>query len=219
VAAAETQINFKSIMETSTTTGHSNINPALEHLQSVLVKGETLDAWAIQPRLFALIHRRHLIAATSGRFIYIQRNLFGGFKMDDFRWQDLQDTKLNVGIFGADISFRASDDSDMNISKSSVRNLEFKGYDKVQTQEIYRLAQAQEQSWREKRRLRELEEMRAKSGGFNVGSFSGGSTSTSTEQAHEDSLTRLQKAKEMLDNKLITDSEYETIKARIIGGL
>ena len=205
-------------METVASTENANVNGALAHLKSVLVKGETLDAWAIQPRLFALIHRRHLIAATSGRFIYIQPNLFGGFKMNDFRWQDLQDTKLNVGIFGADIAFRVSNDSDLNISKAYEGNLQFKGYDKAQTQEIYRLAQAQEQSWREKRRLRELEEMRAKSGGLTVGSFSG-NTSSQAGQSSEDSLTRLQKAKEMLDNKLITDSEYETIKARIIGEL
>ena len=138
--------------------------------------------------------------------------------MDDFRWQDLQETKLDVGIFGADITFKASNNSDLNISKSDVRNLEFRGFEKVQTQEIYRLAQAQDQSWREKRRLRELEEMRAKSGGLNVGSYSG-NTLSQAEQTTDDSLARLQKAKEMLDNKLITDSEYETIKARIIGGL
>jgi len=194
------------------------VNEALGHLKSVLVAGETLDAWAIQPRIFALTHRRRLIAATSGRFIYIKRNLFGGFKMDDFRWQDLQETKLDVGIFGADITFKASNNSDLNISKSDVRNLEFRGFEKVQTQEIYRLAQAQDQSWREKRRLRELEEMRAQSGGLNVGSYSG-NTLSQAEQTTDDSLARLQKAKEMLDNKLITDSEYETIKARIIGGL
>ena len=205
-------------METVASSEHSNVNEALEHLKSVLVKGETLDAWAIQPRVFALTHRRHLIAATSGRFIYIQRNLFGGFKMDDFRWQDLQDTKLNVGIFGADITFKTSNNSDLNISKSYERTLEFKGFEKVQTQEIYRLAQAQDQSWREKRRLRELEEMRARSGGLNVGSYSG-NTSTQAGQTSDDSLARLQKAKELLDNKLISDSEYETIKARIIGGL
>src|SRR6476660_4424034 len=104
-------------METNTAT-QSNVNAALEHLKSVLVKGESLDAWAIQPRIFALTHRRHLIAATSGRFIYIQRNLFGGFKMEDFRWQDLQDTKLNVGIFGADIAFKATSNSDLNIAKA-----------------------------------------------------------------------------------------------------
>jgi len=205
-------------METITPTQDSNVNEALAHLKSVLVAGETLDAWAIQPRIFALTHSRRLIAATSGRFIYIKRNLFGGFKMDDFRWQDLQETKLDVGIFGADITFKASNNSDLNISKSDVRNLEFRGFEKVQTQEIYRLAQAQDQSWREKRRLRELEEMRAQSGGLNVGSYSG-NTLSQAEQTTDDSLARLQKAKEMLDNKLITDSEYETIKARIIGGL
>ena len=205
-------------METITPTQDSNVNEALAHLKSVLVAGETLDAWAIQPRIFALTHRRRLIAATSGRFIYIKRNLFGGFKMDDFRWQDLQETKLDVGIFGADITFKASNNSDLNISKSDVRNLEFRGFEKVQTQEIYRLAQAQDQSWREKRRLRELEEMRAQSGGLNVGSYSG-NTLSQAEQTTDDSLARLQKAKEMLDNKLITDSEYEKIKARIIGGL
>ena len=138
--------------------------------------------------------------------------------MDDFRWQDLQDTKLDVGIFGADITFRASTNSDLNISKSELRNLDFKGFDKVQTQEIYRLAQAQDQSWREKRRLRELEELRAKSGGLNVGSYSAG-TPGQVGQTFDDPIARLQKAKEMLDNKLITDSEYETIKARIIAGL
>jgi len=205
-------------METITPTQDSNVNEALAHLKSVLVAGETLDAWAIQPRIFALTHRRRLIAATSGRFIYIKRNLFGGFKMDDFRWQDLQETKLDVGIFGADITFKASNNSDLNISKSDIRDLEFRGFEKVQTQEIYRLAQAQDQSWREKRRLRELEEMRAQSGGLNVGSYSG-NTLSQAEQTTDDSLARLQKAKEMLDNKLITDSEYETIKARIIGGL
>jgi hypothetical protein len=205
-------------MESVTSEQPSNVNKALEHLKSVLVKGETLDAWAIQPRIFSLTHRRHLIAATSGRFIYIQRNLFGGFKMNDFRWQDLQDTKLNVGIFGADIAFSASNNSDLNIAKSQIRNLEFKDFGKVETQQIYRLAQAQEQSWREKRRLRELEEMRAKSGGLNVGGYSE-NTPIQREQSSEDSLTRLQKAKEMLDNKLISDSEYETIKARIIGAL
>jgi hypothetical protein len=206
------------MMETDATSQNQNVNKAIQHLQSVLVKGETLDAWAIQIRPFALSHRRHLIAATSGRFIYIQRNLFGGFQMNDFRWQDLQETKLNVGIFGADISLTVSDNSDLNIGKSSVKNLEFKGFQKEGAQQIYRLAQAQDQSWREKRRIRELEEMRAKSGGLNVGNYAGG-TAVQSGQTTDDPLIRLQKAKEMLDNKLISDSEYETIKARIISGL
>ena len=39
----------------------------LEYLHSVLIPTETLEAWAVQHRLFALSHRRVLVAATSGR--------------------------------------------------------------------------------------------------------------------------------------------------------
>lgn len=194
----------------------SHLNKALEHLNSVLVTGETLEAWAIQRRLFALTNRRILIAATSGRFIKIKRGLFGGFEMTDFRWQDLGDAKINVGIFGADIFMKIFGSTDLAISKDSNQVLILPGFRKEQAEKIYRLAQAQDQSWREKRRIRELEELRAKSGGVTIGSNKG---SQQTANASEDAATKLQQAKQMLDNKLITDSEFESIKARIISGL
>jgi hypothetical protein len=194
----------------------SNLNKALEHLNSVLVAGESLEAWAIQRRLFAITNRRILIAATSGRFIKIKRGLFGGFDMTDFRWQDLGDAKIKVGIFGADIFMKIYGSTDLAISKDSNQVLVLTGLRKEQAEAIYRLAQSQDQSWREKRRIRELEEMRAKSGGVTIG------TNTATQQtgnASEDAATKLQQAKQMLDNKLITDSEFESIKAKIISGL
>jgi len=203
-------------MDSLNTNEHPNVQKALEHLKSVLVAGETLDAWAIQVRLYALTHRRILIAATSGRFIIIKTGIFGGFEMMDFRWQDLGEIKLKVGIFGADIYLKKYGISDLASSQSSVQYLTLKGFKKEPTQNIYRLAQAQDQSWREKRRIRELEELRAKSGGFNIGNYSGNQPLSNSS---DDSLSRLKKAKEMLDNKLITDSEYESIKARIISGI
>ena len=135
---------------------HPNVNKALEHLNSVLVKGETLDSWAIQRRLFALTHRRILIAATSGRFITIKRGIFGGFEMTDFRWQDLGDAKIKVGIFGVDIFMTVFGSTDLAIAKDSTQVLILQGFRKEQGQQIYRLAQAQDQSWREKRRIREF---------------------------------------------------------------
>lgn len=194
---------------------HPNVGKALEHLNSVLVKGETLDSWAIQRRLFALTHRRILIAATSGRFIKIKRGIFGGFEMTDFRWQDLGDAKIKVGIFGVDIFMTVFGSTDLAIAKDSTQVLILQGFRKEQGQQIYRLAQAQDQSWREKRRIRELEELRAKSGGLNFGNNSG---IQQTGNASEDAALKLQQAKQMLENKLITDSEYESIKARIISG-
>jgi hypothetical protein len=194
----------------------SNVRKALEHLNTVLVKDETLDAWAIQRRLFALTHRRILVASTSGRFIEIKRGLLGGFEMTDFRWQDLYDAKIKVGIFGADFSMKVFGSADLAISKDPAKVLTLNGFRKGQAEQIYRLAQAQDQSWREKRRIRELEELRAKSGGLTIGSTTGIQPSGNLP---EDAATKLQQAKQMLDNKLISDSEYESIKARIISGL
>jgi len=204
-------------MEQSAQTPDVNIDKAIQHLKSVLVSGETLDAWAAQIRLFALTHRRMLIAATTGRFIVIKRSLFGGYDMSDFRWQDLGDVKLKVGIFGADIYLRKFGSTDLAMNKSDSDYLTLKGFEKENTENIYRIAQAQDQAWREKRRVRELEELRAKSGGYNLTTMQTGSSAT--DSSSEDPLSRLQKAKAMLDNKLITDSEFETIKARIISGL
>ncbi len=194
----------------------SHLNKALAHLTSVLVAGETLEAWAIQRRLFALTNRRILIAATSGRFIKIKRGLFGGFDMADFRWQDLGDAKIKVGIFGADIFMKIFGSTDLAISKDSNQDLVLPGFRKDQAEKVYRLAQAQDQSWREKRRIRELEELRAKSGGITIGTNMG---SQQTGNTSEDAASKLQQAKQMLDNKLITDSEFESIKAKIISGL
>jgi hypothetical protein len=192
------------------------LTKALENLKSVLVTGETLDAWAIQRRLFALTNRRVLIAATSGRFIKIKRKLLGGFDMTDFRWQDLGDAKIKVGIFGADIFMKIFGSTDLAISKDANQILVLPGFRKEQAEQIYRLAQAQDQSWREKRRIRELEELRAKSGGVIIGSSPG---IQQTGNTPEDAASKLQQAKQMLEKKLITDSEYESIKARIISGL
>jgi hypothetical protein len=193
-----------------------HLTKALDHLNSVLVAGETLDAWAIQRRLFAITKRRILIAATSGRFIQIKRGLLGGFDMTDFRWQDLGDAKIKVGIFGADIFMKIYGSTDLAISKDANQVLVLPGFRKEQAEQIYRLAQAQDQSWREKRRIRELEELRAKSGGVIIGNNSGNPKSANVS---EDASAKLEQAKQMLEKKLITDSEYESIKARIISGL
>jgi hypothetical protein len=142
--------------------------------------------------------------------------LLGGFDMTDFRWQDLGDAKIKVGIFGADIFMKIFGSTDLAISKDSDQVLVLPGFRKDQAEKIYRLAQAQDQSWREKRRIRELEELRAKSGGVIIGNSPGPQQSGN---ASEDATSKLEQAKQMLEKKLITDSEFESIKARIISGL
>jgi len=185
----------------------------LQHLRSVLIPTETLEAWAVQRRMFALTHRRLLVAATSGRLIVITRQLLGGFDVADVRWQDLEEVTLHVGVFGAQLAIRAGSATDLASQGATggARRLHFPGLRKEQAQAVYRICQAQDQAWREKRRVRELEELRARSGGIQVasGPVPGGA-------GQSEAVRRLQEAKQMLDARLITDSEYEAIKAKIV---
>lgn len=140
--------------------------------------------------------------------------------MTDFRWQDLVDAQIKVGMLAADIGFGISGASDLATGAAGPRTLRFTGLEKEQAQQVYRFAQGQEQAWREKRRVRDLEEMRARSGGVQLGASPPVSPVGATAPiAANDATARLQQARQMLDAKLISDSEYEAIKARIINGV
>ncbi|HEY2462519.1 MAG TPA: PH domain-containing protein [Steroidobacteraceae bacterium] len=194
------------------------LSAALATLQGLLTSGETLEAWAAQRRLYALNHRRALIAATSGRFISLRRRLFGGYDSADIRWQDLKETRISAGIIAADLTLVAQSSSDLNIGAEVNRVWSFEGLHKDQAQAIYRICQQHDQVWREKRRVRELEELRAKSGGVQI-SGAQPAYGDNGAAAESEPARRLRQAREMLEAKLISDSEFETIKAKIVSGL
>jgi len=193
---------------------------ALDQLRAVLVAGETLDAWAVQRRLFALLHRRVIVAASSGRFLSLSRGLFGGYTLADIRWQDLRDAGMRAGIFGSSLMVASLDGGDLASSEGITGRRMYTGLRTEQTQAVYRLCQAREQAWREKRRVRDLDELRARSGGIQLGGAAGGGGGGGGAGApHETPVERLRRAKEMLDGGLISDAEYESIKARVVDGL
>ncbi len=185
---------------------------ALDYLNSVLTANETLEAWAIQRRLFALKHRRRVVAATSGRFLALERGLFGGFTLTDIRWQDLKGVMIDVGIVGARLTLEAFSSPDLASASAHTATFVYAGLRKDQAEALYRIAQGHDQAWREKRRVRDLEEMRARAGGVQVGNLAG----AVPDSASGDAAQRLQQAKGMLDAGLISDSEYEALKAKII---
>ncbi len=191
------------------------LSEAVQHLTALLVPGESITAYAVQRRVFALLHRRMLVAATTGRLIRIERGLFGGYTPVDMRWQDIENAQLQVHIFGADLTVRSRGREDLASSGQAGGAITTTGLRKEQAEQVYRAAQAQEQSWREKRRVRDLDELRAKSGGIQFGSTPGVAP-TGAATGADDPMARLQRAKEMLAGGLITDSEYESIKAKIV---
>ena len=195
-------------------------DPALAHvlepLRSLLIPGEQLEAYAVQRRIFALIHRRVAIGSTTGRLISTARGFFGGFTADDVRWQDLHEADIRVGILGATLTETASVNRDLASAEGASRTIVFTGLRKDEAQAVYRLCQAQSQAWREKRRMRDLDELRAKSGGIQLGQVAGPSAGSDAERSP---AARLERAKDMLQKGLITDAEFEQIKAKIVADL
>jgi hypothetical protein len=201
-------------MSFSAASDEQALQKPLADLRSVLIAGETVEAWAIQRRIFALTHRRLLVAATSGRLLIITRPLLGGFELVSVRWQDLEEVTLRVGVLGADLGIRAGKATDLaSLGAQGAQRVQFIGLRKEQAQAVYRICQAQDQAWREKRRVRELEELRARSGGIQV---SPGAGLQGASGAGDDAVRRLEEAKRLLDARLITDAEYESIKAKIV---
>jgi hypothetical protein len=198
-------------------------------LDTLLVAGEVLVAHALQHRIYALLHRREVAAATNTRFIHLKRPLLGGYNPFDIRWQDLKDARITVGMFTAalEINYYANR-SDTAGGDGDVRTLRCASLTIEAAQALYRECQAQELAWREKRRVRSMEEMRASSGGVQIATGVYGQPGPGATGAEEpprlaggsdDPVERLSRAKAMLAQGLITDAEYEAIKARVVGGL
>lgn len=190
----------------------------LQPLRSLLIPGEQLEAYAVQRRIFALLHRRVSVGSTTGRLISTARGLFGGFTADDVRWQDLRDADIRVGILGATLTVSAFVTRDLASAEGAQRTLVFTGLRKEEAQAVYRLCQAQAQSWREKRRARDLDELRAKSGGILLGQSPAAPVTTNGADDHSPAA-RLERAREMLQKGLINDSEFEQIKSKIVADL
>jgi len=205
---------------TAATEAHEDvrIQDALAQLRALLVPGETMGAYAVQRRLFALLHRRVVVCATSGRFISLARGIFGGYIPADVRWQDLDDASVSAGMFGATLSIASLASDDFGSRERAGNRLVVGGLRKEQAQQVYTLCQAQEQAWREKRRVRDLDELRAQSGGVHIAGGVPGTVGSAGTPAG-DPAERLRRAKQMLDDGLITDTEFESIKARVVDGL
>ena len=184
---------------------------AEENLKSVLMDTEVVSAKALQKRIFSLWTRRSMIAITNSRLIVLSRGVLGGFKMKDIQWKDLEDAQLkqNIlsGMSGSNINFEHLNDS--------VGAMNVKGVPNAEASEIYSKAQTEEQAWEEKRRVREIEDVRAASGGTVIHT---GAPNQASEQPGrgENILKQIEDAKKLLDQGVISDAEFQEMKAKIL---
>lgn len=186
---------------------------AAASLRTTLMPEEQLIEQAVQHRAFALFSRRALAAITSSRILVMRRGLLGGFRMADIQWKDLKDATIeqNVldGLCGSNLKFLHLNPGAPPIGVDGVPS--------AVASQMYSRAQAEEQAWEEKRRVRGIEETRAASGGVYVNTPHGAGAATAAP-AGSRVLAEIEKAKALLDAGVITDAEFQEMKAKILAG-
>jgi hypothetical protein len=153
----------------------------------------------------AMSIRKDSVVVTTNRIIGFKPGVLGRVSFNDYLWQDVLDVSMKQGMLSTEI-----------VIETAGGKQEVGAIDKEQAKRLYGLAQQLEQEWREKRRVREMEEARAKAGGVYMGAIPGTPMPAAAAAPAEDAVSKLSKAKAMLDQGLISDVEYEALKAKVL---
>jgi hypothetical protein len=199
--------------------GGAREQKGFDQLASTMMRDERLIVQAIQMRVFALWHRRLVIAMTNSRIIILSRGLLGGFDMKDIQWKDLTDAQIQQNILpdlcGSNLSFKHRN--------AGVGFMQVLGIEHDQAAEIYSYSQEEEQAWEEKRRVRDMEQARAAAGGVYVNAAQASQPAeaampvlTARHRPANTMLEEIERAKTLLESGVISDSEFQEMKSKII---
>ena len=194
------------IRETDPSQSTETLKKIAAEVGRILTPNEELLYIALQ-NATAMSIKKDSVVATTNRVIIYQPSLLGRVDFTDFLWQDVANARIRQGMLSTEFSAETTDG----------RSVVVGGLDKDQAKRLYGICQQMEQEWREKRRIRQMEEERARAGGVQLHVPTSG-TGTATPAA-EDPVEKLAKAKKMLDQQLISEAEYDTLKAKILASM
>lgn len=150
--------------------------------------------------------KKDSVVATSNRLILYRPAMLGRVTFIDNLWEDVQNVTLKDGMLTSELTVQTTRGA------AEVAG----GLDKSQARRLYAVCQQKEQEWREKRRVRQMEEDRARAGGIQM---SVPQAAANPSAPAEDPVAKLAQAKAMLDQQLISEAEYETLKAKILSAM
>ncbi len=199
------------------------VEKVYSRLTDLLNGGEEIIYIAVQKKPLVNI-TPDCVAITNKRiFFFTAANLGLSIKFLDFVWKDVVEVKLKEEILGAVFSIKT-----LNGAETSVDFLP-----KVQARKLYQYGQEREQTEREERRQRDMEEKRAASGTIfseanrfvpkppePVAAPKPIEIPKPVEEVKPDELTaKLKKLKMLFDNGLITQEEYNQKKMELLSEL
>lgn len=180
------------------------IEKVLPKVQEYCTSNEEIQYIAVQKKTIGVNFSPDCIALTNKRVILIRPKQFGlSLDFKDFSWMNIADMHMKEGMFTATITIKTisgQSDSMEDIPKAQARRL-------------YRFGQEMEETKKEERRQRDLEDKRAMAGG-------GITINTPSSQpqavAAEDPMEKLTKLKSMLDMGILTQAEFDAKKTDIL---
>jgi len=182
------------------------IEKVLPKVQEYCTSNEEIQYIAVQKKTIGINFSPDCIALTNKRIILIRPKSFGlSLDFKDFSWMNVADVHMKEGVFAATIT----------IKTTSGQTNSMEDIPKAQARRLYRFAQEMEETKKEERRQRDLEDKRAIAGGgitINTPSHQPQATAAPVE----DPMEKLTKLKSMLDMGILTQAEFDAKKADIL---
>ena len=182
------------------------IEKVLPKVQEYCPSNEEVQYIAVQKKALGVNLSPDCIALTNKRIILIRPKSFGlSLDFKDFSWMNVADVHMKEGVFAATIT----------IKTTSGQTDSMEDIPKAQARRLYRFAQEMEETKKEERRQRDLEDKRAIAGGgitINTPSHQPQATAAPVE----DPMEKLTKLKSMLDMGILTQAEFDAKKADIL---
>ncbi len=177
------------------------VEKALAVSKKILTEGENHLAAAVQQKpLFNFLPKS--IVVTNKRVILHEPKMFKAMFMD-FLWRDIVSVHLTDHLLGSRLHFQFKNGSIMTSYLP-----------KNQAKKVYSIAQAKEEEWVEKWRLRGIEEERAKSGANHI--IIGKGSDHSGDGQGASIRQRLLELEKLREEGLITQDEYQNKKIEIL---
>lgn len=181
------------------------LEKVVSRIEGILTTGEEIEYLAVQKKPIINISPDSLVLTNKRIIIFRPANMGLTLNFSDILWKDVKDCHIKEGFLGTDFYIKG-----INKERGAILNLP-----KDQARKLYRIAQEREEEMIEVRRQRAMEESRA--GAANV-VLSGGDNDPK-EPVKEDPIQKLKQLKELLENNLISQEEFDKKKAGILENL
>lgn len=152
------------------------------------------------------------VVLTNKRFIVFRPKILGRMTFTDCLWKDCKDVHVEENIFGATLTLTQVD--------GRVEKLDY--IPKAQARMIYRHAQEQEEIAFNTRRNMQIEEIQAGADRTVINQAIGNQLpqpAAANLEVSQDPVARLTKLKQLLDAGIISQPEFDTKKAEIMGSI